>query len=68
VRYCHVALYAEDLRAAEPFYGQTFAADVLFREAVDSDGVWHALPLDAGWEEADVGLETDGGSMSRAAP
>ncbi len=52
MRYSHVALYADDLRAAERFYARVFAAEVLFREAVDANGVWHTLPLDSGWDDA----------------
>ncbi len=52
VRISHVALYAEDLRAAEAFYARAFAAELLFREAVDADGIWHTLPLDVGWDDA----------------
>lgn len=52
VRISHVALYAEDLRAAEAFYERAFAAELLFREAVDADGIWHTLPLDVGWDDA----------------
>lgn len=52
MRYSHVALYVDDLRAAERFYTRALAADVLFREAVDASGVWRTLPLEAGWDEA----------------
>jgi len=51
MRYTHVALHVDDLRAAEAFYRQVFDADVLFREA--HDGVWRTLPPDAGWEDAE---------------
>ncbi len=58
MRYSHVALYAADLRAAEAFYRRAFAADLLFREARDRAGVWHTLPLDASWEDAErAGIE-----------
>ncbi len=58
MRYSHVALHAEDLRAAEEFYRQVFAAEVVFRESVDRDGVWHTLPLAHGWDEAEeAGIE-----------
>lgn len=58
MRYSHVALYSDDLRAAEEFYRQVFAAEVLFREAVDRDGVWHTLPLEASWDDAEeAGIE-----------
>jgi hypothetical protein len=58
LRYKHVALYASDLRAAEVFYRQAFAAEVLFREAHDADGVWHTLPVKASWEDAErAGIE-----------
>jgi catechol 2,3-dioxygenase-like lactoylglutathione lyase family enzyme len=52
MRCSHVALYVDDLRAAEHFYTRAFAADVLFREAVDASGVWRTLPLEAGWDDA----------------
>jgi catechol 2,3-dioxygenase-like lactoylglutathione lyase family enzyme len=52
MRYSHVALYVDDLSAAERFYVRTFAADVLFREGIDAEGVWRTLPLEAGWEDA----------------
>lgn len=60
MRVSHIALYAEDLRAAENFYARVFAAELLFREAVDGDGVWHTLPLSAGWDDATaVGIRVD---------
>lgn len=52
MRVSHIALYAPDLRAAENFYARAFAAEFLFREAVDGDGLWHTLPLSAGWDDA----------------
>lgn len=52
MRYSHVALYVDDLRAAERFYTRALAADVLFREAVDASGDWRTLPLEAGWDDA----------------
>ncbi len=58
MRYSHVALYADDLRGAEEFYAQVFAAEVLFREAVGRDGVWHTLRREASWEDAEeAGIE-----------
>ena len=53
IGYRHVAVYVEELRRAEEFYGRAFAADVRFREAVDDDGVWRTLPPGAGWQDAD---------------
>ena len=53
MRYRHVALYADDLRRAEDFYAHVFAAEVLFREAMSSDGVWQTLPLHATWDDAE---------------
>jgi catechol 2,3-dioxygenase-like lactoylglutathione lyase family enzyme len=52
MRFSHVALSVDDLRAAERFYTCAFAADVLFREAVDGKGVWRTLPAEAGWDDA----------------
>jgi hypothetical protein len=40
MRVRHIALYAEDLRSAEDFYMRVSAPALLFREAVDADGVW----------------------------
>lgn len=56
--YRHVALYADDLRAAEDFYRLVFAAEVLFREAVSTNGLWATLPLGASWDDAtEAGIE-----------
>ena len=54
VRYRHVALYVDDLRAAEEFYGHVFGAAVLFREATDGGGLWRTLPLGSSWEDAEA--------------
>jgi catechol 2,3-dioxygenase-like lactoylglutathione lyase family enzyme len=66
VRYRHVAIYVDDLRAAEDFYAQVFAAEVLFRETVDSAGVWRTLPLGSRWEHAEAaGIEIDMSVLQR---
>jgi catechol 2,3-dioxygenase-like lactoylglutathione lyase family enzyme len=66
MRYSHVALYVDDLRAAERFYKHVFTAEVLFREAVDAHGVWHTLPLEAGWDDAErAGVELEMVALKR---
>jgi len=49
----HLALFVDDLRQAEAFYRQTFGLEVMFREAIDEDGVWGTLPTGQGWDSAD---------------
>ncbi|WP_439028329.1 VOC family protein [Haloarchaeobius sp. DT45] len=53
----HVALAVPDVDAAESFYGELFALDVLFREG-NLDGDFGALPADVDWPAArDAGVE-----------
>lgn len=66
MRYSHVALYADDLRAAEDFYSRVFAAHVLFREVCGADGLWRALPPASGWDDAArAGVEIDMVALER---
>jgi catechol 2,3-dioxygenase-like lactoylglutathione lyase family enzyme len=48
----HIALVVHDLRAAEDYYRQLFDMTVIGREAPLSDGMWYALPVDKGWDDA----------------
>ncbi len=41
-----------DLRAAEDFYRETFAMEVLGRESRGADGMTYALRPDKGWDDA----------------
>jgi catechol 2,3-dioxygenase-like lactoylglutathione lyase family enzyme len=50
----YVALHVPDLRAAEGFYREAFAMDLLFRESEREDGTWHTLRAGLGWDEADA--------------
>ena len=66
--YRHVAMYADDLRAAEDFYRLVFAAEVLFREAVSTNGLWATLPLGASWDDAtEAGIEIEMVALGRDA-
>jgi len=48
----HVALHVPDLREAEGHYREIFAADLVGREAVGSDGRWRSLRPELGWDDA----------------
>jgi catechol 2,3-dioxygenase-like lactoylglutathione lyase family enzyme len=50
-RLTHVAITVPDLEAAEIYYRDLFAMDVITREAATSDGDAQ-LPLDKGWADA----------------
>lgn len=54
----YVALHVPDLRAAEAFYGDVLALEVLFREHVGEDGAWHTLRPEVDWDDAaELGIE-----------
>ena len=56
----HIALFVPDLRAAESFYQNVFAMQLLMREAELDDGLWYTLAPDKGWSEAQAaGIEID---------
>lgn len=56
----YVALHVHDLRAAESFYRDVFAMELLFRESEAEDGTWHTLRPDVDWEEANArGIRVD---------
>ena len=56
----YVALYVPDLRAAEGFYREAFAMDLLFRESESEDSSWHTLDADLDWDDADGrGIDVD---------
>ena len=56
----YVALHVPDLRAAEGFYREAFAMDLLFRESEHEDGTWHTLRADLDWDDADArGIDVD---------
>ena len=64
----YVALYVPDLRAAEAFYREAFAMDLLFRESEREDGTWHTLRADLDWDDADArGVEMDMVALRRDA-
>ena len=50
----YVALYVPDLRAAESFYHEAFAMDLLFRESEREDGTWHTLRANLDWDDFDA--------------
>lgn len=52
VTVAHIALFVPDLRAAESFYQQLFAMQLLMREVELDDGLWYTLPPDKGWPDA----------------
>jgi catechol 2,3-dioxygenase-like lactoylglutathione lyase family enzyme len=49
----YIALYVPDLRAAEEFYGQLFAMELLFREG-KRDGEWAALRPGKNWDDVEA--------------
>lgn len=54
----HLALSVPDLRAAEEYYREVFAMDLIGRESWGSDGVAYALSPDKGWDDAEAaGIE-----------
>ena len=64
----YVALYVPDLRAAEGFYREAFAMDLLFRESEREDASWHTLRTDLDWDHADArGIEVDMVALRRDA-
>ncbi len=54
----HVALFVDDLQAAESHYAELFGLTVSFREALmtggDLAGRWATFPPDATWEDIDA--------------
>jgi catechol 2,3-dioxygenase-like lactoylglutathione lyase family enzyme len=64
----YVALHVPDLRAAEGFYREAFAMDLLFRESDREDGTWHTLRAGLDWDEADArGIGVDMVALRRDA-
>ena len=56
--YRHIALYVQDLRAAEGYYQHLFNMHLIGREAELDDGLWYTLPDDKDWDDAKAaGLE-----------
>jgi len=50
----HIAIVLPDLRAAEQYYQTVFDMELIGREAELEDGLWHTLPFNKGWDEADA--------------
>lgn len=50
----HIALFGPDLRAAEADYRLLFEMRLIGREARLDDGLWHTLPFNKGWDEAEA--------------
>lgn len=48
----HIALFVSDLQAAENFYHDIFAMELIMRETELDDGLWYTLPLDKDWSDA----------------
>lgn len=48
----HIALFVENLQAAEQYYQSIFDMELIGREALLHDGLWYTLPPDKSWEEA----------------
>lgn len=48
----HIAMQVRDLQTAEQFYQTVFEMELIGREALLNDGLWHTLPFDKGWEDA----------------
>jgi catechol 2,3-dioxygenase-like lactoylglutathione lyase family enzyme len=48
----YLALHVPDLRAAEGFYREALAMELLFRESESDDGTWHTLRADLDWDHA----------------
>jgi catechol 2,3-dioxygenase-like lactoylglutathione lyase family enzyme len=64
----YLALYVPDLRAAEGFYREAFAMDLLFRESEREGGTWHTLGADLDWDDADArGIDVDMVALRRDA-
>jgi catechol 2,3-dioxygenase-like lactoylglutathione lyase family enzyme len=54
----HLALFVPELQKAEQYYQTIFEMELVGREAMLDDGLWHSLPFDKGWEDAQkVGIE-----------
>jgi catechol 2,3-dioxygenase-like lactoylglutathione lyase family enzyme len=51
----YIALYVPDLRAAESFYHEAFAMDLLFRESEREDGTWHTVRTNLEWDDIAAG-------------
>jgi catechol 2,3-dioxygenase-like lactoylglutathione lyase family enzyme len=64
----YIALHVPDLRAAEGFYREAFAMDLLFREGELEGGTWHTLRPDLAWDDADArGIGVDMVALRRDA-
>ena len=50
--YSHVALIVPDIQEAESYYMNLFDVQLLFREMVGEDGLWHTLRPETGYAEA----------------
>jgi hypothetical protein len=50
----HLALFVNNLRAAETFYRHIFDMQLIMREAPKEDGLWYTLHPAKGWEDAEV--------------
>jgi catechol 2,3-dioxygenase-like lactoylglutathione lyase family enzyme len=50
----HIALHVPDLRAAETYYEELFAMELIGREAPVSSTEWATLPFDKTWDDADA--------------
>lgn len=50
----HIAVFVADLRAAEEFYQPLFEMELIGREARLGDGLWHTLPLEKSWKDAEA--------------
>ncbi len=48
----HIALFVDDLQAAEQYYQSIFDMELVGREALLSDGLWYTLPSDKSWQDA----------------
>jgi catechol 2,3-dioxygenase-like lactoylglutathione lyase family enzyme len=49
-----IAMFVPELRTAEAYYQELFAMELIGREALRNDGLWHTLPTDEGWDHAEA--------------
>lgn len=47
----HIALFVDDLQAAEQYYQSIFDMELIGREALLSDGLWYTLPTGKSWQD-----------------
>jgi catechol 2,3-dioxygenase-like lactoylglutathione lyase family enzyme len=54
----HIALVVPGLHEAEEYYQSLLGMELIGREAELEDGLWHTLPFDKGWDDAQAaGIE-----------